>query len=458
MKHPLHQIERIFARRQLFALCIASFIALIGCSDAYEQTGPDDILASGEICAPGSSDCPSQLTLERGTEVGANQLDFRLENLGEGAEITLKATVQTADVEDTVDLDAEGKLPTIPLQPRRAEEPDTFTLVERSYQLGAHEVIYDRLVSRELLTVPRFQLSLSCEDCSAALEFTQFSAALECRNDDECGGTWACNRQDGRCVECLKDSHCGSGQSCDPASNTCVPPELGGCATNSSAPAPLSVWVLGFLASIFLALKARRSFLARKRRRSAGRARVLERSGGALLFSALLFCLAAGFSQTAQAAAPSSALRLGVGPRFLSGKLGENTKRGIGLSVSQHVRGRYIGAQVTVGASYYLTTQQAPPLTNELQLYTVALGPQFYLPIEPVEVSLGADVRQVGLITNSLARITGPGLNYAAAGATAQVRYRLAGVSLILDGGFHPIIGLGSSLITLNISVGLETE
>src|SRR5699024_8237840 len=116
------------------------------------------------------------------------------------------------------------------------------------------------------------------------------------------------------------------------------------------------------------------------------------------------------------------------------------------------VRGQYIGGRVALGASYYLTTQPSPPLSRELQLYSVSVGPHFYFPIGPVELALGADIRHIGLVSNSLIRLTGPDINYLAAGGSLQIRYPIAGFALILDGGYHRIFGMDSSLLSLNIS------
>jgi hypothetical protein len=177
----------------------------------------------------------------------------------------------------------------------------------------------------------------------------------------------------------------------------------------------------------------------------------------ALFIPALLVSLSL-VSSTAEAAPPRAGVNLGFGSRFLTGELGDHAQRGIGMSLSQELRGEYFGARVELGASYFLTAQPTPPVTRELQLYTVALGPQLYVPIGPTQVVVGVDYRHLGLVSNSLEAMTGPELNHSAAGGTVEVRYRMAPLEVSLRGGYHPIFGLDGSLFSIDLAVGLATE
>jgi hypothetical protein len=159
---------------------------------------------------------------------------------------------------------------------------------------------------------------------------------------------------------------------------------------------------------------------------------------------------------TVDAAPPRAAVSLGAGSRFLTGDLGRYAQRGIGLSLSQELRSEYFGGRVELGASYFLTDQPTPPLTRELELYTVALGPQIYLPIGPVKIVVGLDYRHLGIVSNSLEAYTGPEINHSAAGGTVEVRYPMAPFEVMLRGGYHTIFGLDGSLISIDLAVGLS--
>lgn len=451
---PRRRIARVVHLSSL--ICGLAFLApaLAACSDAFEQSGPSDIVLSGKLCVPAQNACPSSDLLQRGSQVGANQLDFRLQNSGAAAEFAVVATIEASQQHDAGPqdanplaadlLDAADITQPAPDSPTDPGSREPIILVSRTYQLGAGESVSDRFVSRELLTYSTFQLTLDCAGCQGTLEYTLAADALECRSDDDCSGTWACSRSDGRCVECLKNADCSPSQSCDLGTQTCTPPDAAGCTTSAggrATPPDPAAWLVGFALALGL--------LALRRRAWRPHARIL------MIFSALLL---ATWAAQAHAAPPSAALQLGVGPRILTGKLGDDTQRGIGLSVAQEVRGRFVGGRVSLGTSYYLTTQDAPPLSRELQLYSVAIGPQFYLPVEPVEISLGADLRHVGIVTNSLARLTGPSLNFVSAGATLQVRHQFSSFIVMLDAGYHPIFELESALLSLNLSVGLATD
>ena len=147
-----------------------------------------------------------------------------------------------------------------------------------------------------------------------------------------------------------------------------------------------------------------------------------------------------------------------MGPRWFTGELAGVTKRGIGLNVDQELRWRYFGAAVQLGTRYHLTTQDPPPLSRELQVYSVAVGPRAYLDIGDVSLMASAEYQHVGLVSNSLVRVTGDRLNYGSAGGSIAARYTFSVVELGLRAGFHPVFGLDASLLSVDLTVRLSVQ
>lgn len=420
-----------------------ALLAAAGCSDPYDESGPADQLSFGTLCAPSTADCPSSALLSRSSAVGANRLDFRLENQGEAASITVEAAYPEDAAVDAGPSDAS----TADAQSADADtgqtSSDPTVLIARTYVLRAGEQVEDRFVQEELFSLASFRLSVRCDGCTATLDYSLASEPLECRSDDDCSGSWVCSQSDGRCVECLSNADCADNQSCATDTRTCTPPASSGCSHAPGNPPVSPAWPLVALGAVFAA----GAFWRRRRRAT-----------GPLIAAMLVAGIFAARPSPARADPPRASFNLGAGSRFLTGNLGDHTKRGIGLSVSQEVRGTYVGGRVELGASYFLTTQPAPPLSRELQMYSVSLGPQFYLPAGPVAVVIGLDYRHVGLVSNSLVRLTGPQVNHGAAGGTVEVRYALSPLEFMIRGGYHPIFGLDSSLFSIDLAVGLATE
>jgi hypothetical protein len=406
------------------------FALVAACSDPYEETGPADLIEVGQLCTPSTDGCPDTTRLERTSALGANRLDFKVTNEGdEVAEITVAALPPaSAPVSDAGDAGDTG--PNLP----------PVELVSRSYTLDPGEWIADRFVQEALFTRAAFDIELRCDGCAARLDYALGSEPLECRADDDCSGGWLCRESVGRCVECLDDNDCAETQTCSLTTYRCGPDEATGCAQASpgaplDAPVPLALGAL-LLCALLL-----------RHRRHAPHLLALLAAGG-------IFATAS----TARAEPPRAAFNLGVGSRFLTGELGAQTERGIGISVSQELRTTYFGGRVELGASYFLTTQDAPPLSHELEMYSVAIGPQAYIPAGPFQLVVGLDYRHVGLVSNSLVRFTGPDVNYGAAGGSVEVRYRLAPLEFMLRGGYHPVFGLDSALFSIDLAVGLAAE
>ncbi len=435
-------------RRMWPWICVLIFVGAgaSGCSDAYENSGPSDELLAGQLCVPSSEGCPSAVTLRRASALGANRLDFTLMNEGGSAEIRVEA-IEAADDRDEPAGDTDlsdggsGDAGSGDVGPDAGGDSTGSVLVSRTYSLAPGESVSDRFMRTELLTRLSFGLRVYCSGCEARLEYALASEPLECRTDDDCSGGWLCSSEDGRCIECRTNSDCSDSQTCDIAAGRCEPQRSSGCTHTDGGPdAPMPLLPALALVGLFgLALAgARRHLWA----------------------SAALVVIAAGIldAPAARAAPPRAGINLGVGSRFLTGEMGEHSRRGIGLSLSQELRGEYVGGRVELGANYFLTDQPAPPLSRELQIYTVGVGPQFYLPLGETKLALGLDYRRVGLVSNSLVRITGPEVNHSGAGATLEARYRLAPFEVMVRGGFHTLFGLESSLISVDVAVGLATD
>lgn len=415
---------------RLVALLAASLaLGAVGCSDPYEETGPADEVQVGTLCTPQTPRCPEAVVLRRGSPVGANRLDFRLINEADSATIVVEAVSGATKSSTDAALDA--------ARGDTGESPSRY--VRRSYSLAAGETVDDRLVQDELLTRRAFQLRLLCDGCQARLEYALASEPLECRSDEDCSGSWLCSQPDGRCVQCLNDSDCAEDQSCESVTRRCTPQQPSGCSQANGPSLPTSALLLCLLGVGALLVRHRRAV-----------------STLSLLVCLTVFALVEPAS--ARAETPRASLSAGVGPRFLTGQLGEQTQRGIGVRVAQELRGSNFGAMFGMGANYFLTTQPAPPLSRELTLYTLSLGPRFYLPVGPIEMVAGLDYRHVGLVSNSLVRLTGPEINHNAAGGTLEARYQMGPFEVTVGGGFHRFFALEGSLVSMDVAVGLSTR
>lgn len=420
------------------SLIVALIIpAAIGCGDAFEETGPRDAIESGQICVPESETCRAATTLRRDGAVGVNRLDFELQNDGEPTEVTIDILRDGASAVSPPDAGDTGRSDADSADAGGASDagarPDERLVASHTFQLGEGEAVTDHIGRDELSTFDAFTVRLRCDGCSATMTYVLASEPLECRSDDDCGGGWLCDDERGQCIECTSNADCSEGQTCSTQIGRCEP-EQSGCATSGSP--PVTPFVLLCVAAACLWFVRRRPRLA-----------------GALVALVILF----GPLATVRADTPRASIDIGAGSRFLTGEMGEHTDRGIGFHVSQELRGDHVGGRLELGAHYFLTHQPAPPLSRELQMYSAAAGPQFYLPVGPAELVAGADYRRVGLMSNALIRITGPENNHHAVGANAGVRYRLAPLEVAIRGGFQSLIGLDSSMVTIDLSVGLAS-
>jgi uncharacterized protein (TIGR03382 family) len=359
--------------------------------------------------------------------VGANQLDYEVANLGdEPADIVIRVSIPSDSTEaDAADTDS--------------EEPST--LLELTERVDANATQLGRLTQDQLTTRDTLVVGIDCDKCDAEFDYTLTNEPLECRTDDDCTGPWVCLEDFGRCVECESGADCEAEQTCSLQTNRCEPPASGGCQT-----APQSN-PLGFAAGVAILF----ALLALVRRR--------RRAPRAMCAGLLAAGLLVGAPTDANAADPPRAtFGLGVGPRWFTGDLAGVTKRGIGLSIDQELRWRHFGAAVQLGTRYHLTTQDPPPLSRELQVYTISAGPRGYFSVGDVSFTASAEYQHVGLVTNSLIRVTGTQLNYGSAGGSLGVRYSISALELGARAGFYPVFGLGGSLLSVDLTVRLSVK
>ncbi|MFW5967561.1 MAG: MYXO-CTERM sorting domain-containing protein [Persicimonas sp.] len=428
------------ARLGVLFIALVGFVT-VGCSDAYDATGPSDTASAGELCAPPETDCPSRVTLERAGSLAVSRLDYELRNEGAASEVTVEVY---RDERPTLDLDGSTDTGTEDAggdadAGDAGSSTDPALLVSQTYQLGEGDSMTDSIGREILSTRSQFELRVRCDDCSARLSYVLASEPLECRTEDDCGGGWLCDDRRGYCVECISNADCSEEQECSSETNRCTPEQTGGCNATTSEHSPLSAPVIALFTLLVL----------RARRRHRRRAGVV----GAALIAAVVVLAPAD----ASADPPRAGMHVDFGSRFLLGAMGEETDRGIGLNISQELRGRHIGGRVELGANYFLTHQPPPPLSRELQMYHVAVGPQFYLPVGPVELFAGGTYRRIGLMSNSLIRITGPETSHDALGANLGAQYRAAPFEVGLHAGYQALLGLESSMLTIDVSVGLAS-
>ncbi|MFB6373643.1 MAG: hypothetical protein ABEN55_11115 [Bradymonadaceae bacterium] len=394
-------------------------------------TSPDPS-SHGEICTPARDDCQARAKLSR-SNAGSNILDIAITN--EGPPATILFDVDLRDPRDAAG--AGDASPT-----RTGDGPFPVR-----YQLDRGETTTDRFGPQEIFVRKQLRLRLGCracsdcsETCRANLEYSYMTEPLECDNDDNCRGDRLCNARTGKCVDCRSDGDCSDEQTCDRRTGRCLPAASGGCRHGSGLPLPLSI-----LAAALLAV------LAWRRRRS--------KDGTPVLPAVAVLAVTLGaVPPPARARPPSSTFTAAAGPRYVTGPLGTDVKRGIGAELHQTLRWRYGGLDFWIETNYFVTTQEAPPLTRELQVFGFGVGPRAYLPIDSFELMAGAGYQRVGLGPNPLVEQTGPDANYHTLGGTVGVGYRFSSFVVRTDAQYFPIIGAEGSLLSINVSFGISTR
>ena len=161
-------------------------------------------------------------------------------------------------------------------------------------------------------------------------------------------------------------------------------------------------------------------------------------------------------SENAQASPPKVGVGLSVGPRLIVGELGENAERGLGITFSNVLRWTYLGGKVSLGTSFYSTTQEPPPFSRTFQTFFVGVGPRAYLPFRSFEVSLGADYRRIGVLSNSLVRVTGTDKNFNGLSAAAGLSFRWLSFNVNVEGSFTPLLELPGSIVGIDFGIGFQ--
>lgn len=246
-------------------------------------------------------------------------------------------------------------------------------------------------------------------------------------------------------VDCRSDEECAADEICDGDSRTCVE-QSSGCSTPGGAPPWLALLVVLGLGAVAVG----RRFISR--RSAATLAVFIAVSLGLWLAPSTASAQRSIFDRaTAQ-------LSVGTGVRTWTGKLADDTKSGVALDVVQAIQYRNLGFQMSVGTTYFLTTQQAPPLSKGLQTYSLRLGPRLHLPIWIFQIYADVEYERLGIISNSLVRETGPGLSYHAAGAAGGVRWVPAPFFVDLRSGYTQVFGLESGQVSIGLSFGLAGQ
>lgn len=411
----------------LLVVCAASF----GCGNSA------DPVRSGRLCVPAESGCPSESFIERSSP-GSNILDLAIRNTGPTATIRFDVTLE----EGRVALDAAES------NDVGIERPGQNVFPAR-YQLESGASTNDRFVPADLTKRKQLNLRLTCqpcpectEDCEVAVDFVWLTERIECENDDDCRGDRVCNETTGECVECDQDDDCRADQNCHLPSGRCLPPVTSSCGHVPGQPTsalPMALLVFGLLAlRIFRDRRAADAFC------------------GVCL---LLACAAViTVPEEAEARPPSSTLEAAIGPRFIAGDLGHEAQRGIGVELREILRWRYGGAAVWIETNYFVTTQEPPPLSKELQIFGFGVGPRLFVPIGNFEIFAGGGYQRVGFSPNSLVGQTGSDANFHSMGASAGAGYHFSSFVARVDGQFYPMFEANGSLLSFNLSFGISTR
>lgn len=401
--------------------------------------GPDPY-ARGAICTPATPECPRRTTVTRETG-GANVLDVTIRNRGPQSTVSL-------------DVDVTGQLPTLDatgdLQDATSPTPPTDSTFPVSYSVRPGAEVDDRFVPAEVTTRDEFRIGVRCApcaDCEAAcdirVDYVAMSRRVTCENDDDCRSDWYCDRESGRCVACRTDDDCRPDQACDRASGRCLPPADRGCSTSAPLPSPVGILLLALVV-----LSARRLRDDPPRR---------------LQFVALSLPLAAGTllaapDRAGAQSSPYSKFSVGAGPRFVTGRLAEDARRGLGLELAESLRWRWIGGTAWIQTSYFLTTQQSPPHLRELHVFGFGLGPTVHRDFGRFSVAGTAAYQRIGFASNSLVRRTGLRQNYHAAGGRLGASYRWAPLFVGVGVEYFAVFDVPASLLGVNVRFGLTTR
>lgn len=111
--------------------------------------------------------------------------------------------------------------------------------------------------------------------------------------------------------------------------------------------------------------------------------------------------------------------------------------------------------RTAVGATYFLTNQNAPPFSKGLQSYFFQIGPRAFIPLGPVEIPIGVDYSRLGLASNTLVQITGIESGYNGLNVTTGVRFRWSGLEVRGDLEWQPYLNFPGQFIGARLSIAL---
>jgi hypothetical protein len=388
---------------------------------------------------------------------GRNTVDFALYNRGDDTmRVRLTAATVRPAEEDEADADDMGLAPDIPIfipptpggldvggvdmgggfnvtDYLNALDEDSPNLSRRFISVGPGESRIGRFGEEEGLIGVTLIVLLEClsTQCDGRLEFVVLLGRLECRSTDDCDSSQVCQVTTGRCVA-------------DPNADT--------CATAAPAAPARAPWAALLLLTALLA--------ARRRPARAPAALTLAAltlaalTLAALTLAALTLAATPAWANRTSFEQPTAQLTFSGGLKQWTGALSEDAGSGLSLDITEALHYRYLGFQLSVGTAYYLTQQQAPPLSTGVQTYSLRLGPRLILPFGDFEALLDLEYERLGLISNALIRQTGPGLGFHAFGASASARWVPLPFLVELRAGFTWVPDLDSGQLGLWLSFG----
>lgn len=298
-------------------------------------------------------------------------------------------------------------------------DDESPNISQRTISVGPGQQRIGRFGEEEGLIGITMIVQVECltPSCQGRLEFVILLGRLECRSSDDCDNDQVCEATTGRCVA---------------ASNA-------GCQVSPQArPGPL--WPLALLALAALLWWGRR-----------------HRSTWMALVACLLLWTALPSTSYANRAAfsqPTSQLTLSGGLKQWTGALADDAQTGLSLDITEALHYRYLGLQLSVGTAYYLTRQQGPPLSSGMQTYSLRLGPRLIVPWRQFQFLLDVEYERLGLISNSLVSITGPGLSYHAAGVGVSARWVPLPFLMDVRVGYTQVFGLDAGIMGVWLSLG----
>lgn len=415
----------------------AILLGCLLCIGMMSCSPPADPISSGRICAPERADCPSKSTVMRTTPFGRNAIDFVVTNNSSApVKVTVLAGPAELFVEDNMsdmgDMADMGNVPNLDLF--------EFLGVREYEAVPGNTTIQDRFIPSELGRSSEITMQAYCPEdpsiaaCNISLDFVVIVEANECSANEDCDGNWICDTTRGECVECVAGGdQCATGQSCE--LGRCQPERVSSCAQTQGQSPSWPLWILFGLTIFWRTTRRRRRILP---------------------LAALLLVLCT--SSTGWAEPPRARVHLGVGPRYLTGQMGELTNFGLGFSLGQEMRGQHFGVGVTLNATYFTTTQPPPPTSRSLIIYSAQLMPALYYPLGDFEIFAKGGYERVGLAANSLIRITGEDLSYHGASVGAGAQWVLNPLEIRLGGTWHWISGLPGQMITIELSIGFGAQ